>query len=98
MAQGDQREPWGSRANRLKSPRRGRFSLVRGRHGCRGLNRPLRGLCAGGRFRIYTIKQGEPLVLRYRLVLHDGRPDRLLAERLAIDFVQPPKVQLKCDQ
>jgi len=43
-------EPWGSRANPQKSPRRGRFSLVRERHGCRGLNRPLRGLCAGGRF------------------------------------------------
>jgi len=43
----------------------------------------------------YTIKQGEPLVLRYRLVLHDGRPDKALAERLAADFAHPPKVELK---
>jgi len=46
----------------------------------------------------YTMKKGEPLVLRYRLVLHDGKPDKALAERLAADFVQPPKVQLKRDQ
>ncbi|MFC1806482.1 PmoA family protein, partial [Planctomycetota bacterium] len=49
-------------------------------------------LCAPGP---YTIKQGEPLLLRYRLVLHDGRPDKALADRLAADFVTPPKVELK---
>lgn len=43
----------------------------------------------------YTIKKGEPLVLRYRLVLRDGRPDRALAERLAADFASPPSVQVK---
>ena len=43
----------------------------------------------------YTIKQGAPLVLRYRLVLHDGRPDKALAERLAADFASPPKVALQ---
>jgi len=46
----------------------------------------------------YTIKQGEPLVLRYRLVLHDGRPDKALAERLAADLAHPPKVDLKRPQ
>ena len=39
----------------------------------------------------YTIKQGEPLVLRYRIVLHDGKPDAALAERLAADFASPPQ-------
>jgi len=34
-------------------------------------------------------------VLRYRLVLHDGRPDKALAERLAADFASPPKVALQ---
>ncbi|MBM4042324.1 MAG: hypothetical protein FJ290_27855 [Planctomycetes bacterium] len=43
----------------------------------------------------YTIKKGEPLVLRYRLVIHDGKPDKALAERLAADFVSPPKAELK---
>ena len=52
-------------------------------------------LCAPGP---YTIKQGESLRLRYRLVLHDGRPDKALAERLAADFAHPPKVELKPGQ
>jgi len=43
----------------------------------------------------FTIKKGEPLELRYRLVVHDGKPDKALAERLAADFVSPPKVALK---
>lgn len=43
----------------------------------------------------YSIRKGEPLVLRYRLVLHDGRPDRALAERLAADLAHPPDVVLK---
>jgi len=43
----------------------------------------------------YTLKAGEPLVLRYRLVLHDGKPDKALAERLAADFASPPMVALK---
>jgi hypothetical protein len=43
----------------------------------------------------YTIKQGEPLVLRYRLAMHDGKADKALAERLAADLIHPPKVTLK---
>ena len=50
----------------------------------------------------YTIKRGEPLELRYRIVLHDGKPDpspapgaRSLAERLAADYVTPPTVTLR---
>lgn len=43
----------------------------------------------------YTLKKGEPLVLRYRLVLHDGKPDAALAERLAADFASPPTVEVK---
>ncbi len=43
----------------------------------------------------YTIKKGEPLVLRYRLVIHDGKPDKALAERLAADFASPPTVETK---
>lgn len=46
----------------------------------------------------YTIRKGEPLVLRYRLVIHDGKPDAALAERLAADFAAPPTVELKRSQ
>ncbi|HUT34402.1 MAG TPA: PmoA family protein [Planctomycetota bacterium] len=46
----------------------------------------------------YTIKKGEPLVLRYRLVIHDGKPDKALAERLAADFTTPPTVTLRREQ
>lgn len=43
----------------------------------------------------YTLKKGEPLVLRYRLVAHNGKPDKALAERLAADFQSPPTVVLR---
>lgn len=43
----------------------------------------------------YTLKRGEPLVLRYRIVLHDGKPDAALAERLAADFASPPTVAVQ---
>jgi len=43
----------------------------------------------------YTLKKGEPLELRYRLALHDGKPDKALAERLAADFASPPLATLK---
>ena len=39
-----------------------------------------------------AIKKGEPLVMRYRIVLHDGKPDKALAERLAADYAMPPTV------
>ena len=51
-------------------------------------------LCASGPYTI-KINSGKPLILRYRLVLHDGRPDKALAERLAADFTHPPKAELK---
>ena len=40
----------------------------------------------------YTVKKGATLRLRYRIVLHDGKPDKALAERLAADFATPPTV------
>ena len=43
----------------------------------------------------YTIKKGEPLELRYRIVLHDGKPDKALAERLAADYASPPTVTVR---
>jgi len=46
----------------------------------------------------YTIKKGEPLILRYRLAIHDGKPDKALAERLAADFAAPPIVTLRREQ
>ena len=46
----------------------------------------------------YTIKKGEPLVLRYRLVIHDGKPDAALAERLAADFTAPPTITVRREQ
>jgi len=42
----------------------------------------------------YVIKKGEPLVRRYRFVLHDGKPDAAMAERFARDFQSPPTVQI----
>ncbi len=46
----------------------------------------------------YVLKKGEPLVLRYRLVIHDGKPDKALAERLAADFANPPTVTVRREQ
>jgi len=46
----------------------------------------------------YTIERDKPLVLRYRLALHDGKPDRALAERLFADFAHPPKVEIRRSQ
>jgi len=43
----------------------------------------------------YTLERGKPLVLRYRIVLHDGKPDRALAERLAADYATPPTVTVR---
>jgi hypothetical protein len=40
----------------------------------------------------YTVRKGEPLVRRYRFVLHDGKPDAETAERFARDFQSPPTV------
>lgn len=43
----------------------------------------------------YTIKKGEPLVLNYRLILHDGKLGKDEAERFAADFASPPAATLK---
>jgi hypothetical protein len=42
----------------------------------------------------YTVRKGEPLVRRYRFVLHDGKPDAEMAERFARDFQSPPTVTI----
>jgi hypothetical protein len=41
-----------------------------------------------------TIRADTPLVLRYRIVIHDGRPDRQRNERVWRDFVDPPRVRV----
>ncbi|MFP4055664.1 MAG: PmoA family protein [Candidatus Brocadiia bacterium] len=43
----------------------------------------------------YAIEKGEPLVRRYRFVVHEGKPDAARAERFAADFAHPPKVTLR---
>jgi hypothetical protein len=40
----------------------------------------------------WSIEPGKPLVLKYRIVLMDGKPDAAELERLWIDYAQPPKV------
>jgi hypothetical protein len=40
----------------------------------------------------WRIEPGVPLLLRYRFLVHDGRPDMALAERLYRDFAEPPQV------
>ncbi|WP_406693572.1 PmoA family protein [Singulisphaera sp. Ch08] len=39
-----------------------------------------------------SIGSGEPTVFRYRVVIHDGRPDSKLNQRLWRDFAEPPVV------
>lgn len=41
-----------------------------------------------------TIPADRPTVFRYRFVLHDGRPDPALDERLWQDFARPPAARL----
>jgi hypothetical protein len=41
----------------------------------------------------YTIRGDEPLQFLYRAVVHNGRPDIESNERLAADFVEPPRVE-----
>ena len=40
----------------------------------------------------WSIEPGKPLELCYRFVVHDGKADAALAERLFRDFAQPPQV------
>jgi hypothetical protein len=39
----------------------------------------------------WRIEPGRGLVLRYRFIVHDGRADAALAERLYQDFAEPPQ-------
>ena len=39
----------------------------------------------------WSIEPGKPLVLKYRIVLMDGKPDATELERLWMDYAQPPK-------
>ncbi len=39
-----------------------------------------------------TIAVDAPTVFRYRVLIHDGRPDKDLDERIARDFAEPPVV------
>jgi hypothetical protein len=40
----------------------------------------------------FEIKPGEPYVSRYRYIVHDGKPDPGLLDRLWNDYAHPPKV------
>ena len=44
-----------------------------------------------------TIKADEPMSFRYRVLIHDGKPNPDLDERIARDFAQPPDVSLLPD-
>ncbi len=39
-----------------------------------------------------TIEVEQPSVFRYRVLIHDGHPDKALNERIARDFAEPPVV------
>jgi hypothetical protein len=41
-----------------------------------------------------SITKDRPLVFRYRILIHDGRPDRGLDERTWRDFAEPPRVAM----
>ena len=43
------------------------------------------------------ITPGKPYVSRYRLVMHDGPPDKALLDRLWNDYAHPPRVSLQKD-
>ena len=40
----------------------------------------------------WAIEPGKPLVLRYRLVIRDGKPDAALLDRMLRDYATPPKI------
>ena len=42
----------------------------------------------------FTIATDRPIQFRYRIMIHDGRPDSALNDRIAADFVDPPVVTL----
>jgi hypothetical protein len=43
----------------------------------------------------WSIEPGKPLVLKYRIVLSDGKADAAELERLWNDYAMPPKVEVK---
>ncbi|MFX0145986.1 MAG: DUF6807 family protein [Candidatus Hodarchaeota archaeon] len=43
----------------------------------------------------YSIRRDAPLRLQYRVMVHDNTPDPKTNERLAADFVDPPRVELR---
>ena len=43
------------------------------------------------------ITPGKPYISRYRLVMHDGPPDKALLDRLWNDYAHPPRVSLQKD-
>jgi hypothetical protein len=42
-----------------------------------------------------TIAVDKPTVFRYRVLIHDGHPDKDLNERVARDFAEPPVVEVE---
>lgn len=42
----------------------------------------------------WSIEPGKPLVLRYRFVIRDGKPDAALLDRLLHDYANPAKVSV----
>ena len=42
----------------------------------------------------FEIVPGQKYVSRYRLIVHDGRPDLALIERVWNDYAEPPKVRI----
>ena len=45
----------------------------------------------------FEIVPGRKYVSRYRLIVHDGRPDLALIERLWNDYAEPPRVRIAQD-
>jgi hypothetical protein len=45
-----------------------------------------------------SIDSSTPTLFRYRVVIHDGRPDAKLNQRLWRDFAEPPRVVVESDE
>jgi len=43
----------------------------------------------------FAISSNDPLNLTYRVVVHNGRPDKETNEQLARDFTDPPRINWK---
>ena len=42
----------------------------------------------------FTINKDKPTVFRYRILIHDGHPDRERDERVWRDFAEPPRISV----